>query len=268
MLTYSFIYNQPVHYVSASFLEFMKWEIVSPQLRLSTQKNHRSTWKLLRAFRSEILFTDIDYDFLRHFEAFLLGRNYRCNTVAKHLRHLKRYINLAINKGLMDLGAYPFRNYKIKLQETSRIYLTPGELSRLEHCHVKSCAQRRVLDMFLFSCYTGLRYSDIVRLEQGHFQWINRELWLIYSMQKTERTVRLPLNLLFGGRAVRIYDRYSRFCRQTLFGISPSSNSSVNKILKTICKTLRIGKSVSFHVARHIISYYSLKTRNLQRLSA
>ena len=49
------------------------------------------------------------------------------------MKHLKRYINLAINKELFELHKYPFRKYKIKYQESKRTHLTPEELGRLEN---------------------------------------------------------------------------------------------------------------------------------------
>ena len=78
------------------------------------------------------------------------------------MKHLKRYVNLAINKDLFELQKYPFRKYKIKYMESKRGHLTPEELGRLENIAPKlQRTLRRTLDMFLFSCYTGLRFSDM-----------------------------------------------------------------------------------------------------------
>ena len=92
-----------------------------------------STLHVLSLYKKDVLFKDINFNFLCDFEYFLLKQEYHRNTIAKHMKHLKRYINLAINKELFELHKYPFRKYKIKYQESKRTHLTPEELGRLEN---------------------------------------------------------------------------------------------------------------------------------------
>ena len=93
---------------------------------------------------------------------------------------------------------------------------------------------------------------------------IDDKLWLIYSSVKTDVNVRLPLFLLFDGKALSIYERYRRRYSKTLFGVSVSANSNVNKQLKRICRLAEIGKRLSFHIARHTKSTLWLKISELQ----
>ena len=130
-ITYPFACSQTVRYASGSFIEFMKQEMGMLNVRFSTKKNHLSTWKLLVSYRQEITFDDLNYAFICDFEQYLLQRNYCINTIGKHMRQLKRYINLAINRGLMDFRSYPFRRYKIKTTPTKRMFLTPEELKEM-----------------------------------------------------------------------------------------------------------------------------------------
>ena len=68
------------------------------------------------------------------------------------MKHLKRYINLAINKELFELHKYPFRKYKIKYQESKRTHLTPVEVGRFDYLMLDGQRiLRRCLDLFLFS---------------------------------------------------------------------------------------------------------------------
>lgn len=269
-ITYPFACSQAVRYISDSFIEFMKQEMGVLNVRFSTKKNHLSTWKLLVAYRNEISFGDLDYAFICDFEQFMVQRHYGVNTIGKHMRQLKRYVNLAIGQGLMDIRNYPFRRYKIKRVETTRRYLTPDELHTLEQLMLRSIYQRRILDMFLFSCYTGLRFSDIVCLSLENFQWIGNRLWLVYMTKKTDAPVRLPLDLLFGGRALAIYFKYSERCRKTLFDIPATDNSYVNRMLKVICRKGKIEKPVSFHAARHtcatLLLYEGINITTVQKI--
>lgn len=269
-VNYPFVCSQSAQYLSNSFTEFMKHEIHTSHLRLSTRKNHYSTWKLLASYCSELQFSDLTYGFLCGFEEFLVQHDLHCNTIAKHMKHLKRYVNVAINKDLIDIHDYPFRKFKIKHQESQRSYLTPEELLRLEMLVPHRKSWQRSLDMFLFSCYTGLRFSDIVRLQNTHFQEINGKLWLVYSTRKTDAAIRLPLYLLFQGKAVEIYRKYSSTYKQNLFDSSETCNSNVNKQLKKLCRSLLVGKNISFHTARHthatLLLYQGANITTVQKL--
>ena len=215
-------------------------------------------------------FKDINFNFLCDFDYFLLKQEYHRNTIAKHMKHLKRYINLAINKELFELHKYPFRKYKIKYQESKRTHLTPEELGRLENLKLDGQRTlRRCLDMFLFSCYTGLRFSDIVSITKENFLIIDDKVWLVYSSVKTDVSVRLPLFLLFEGKSLPIYERYKNAPR-TLFGVPLSSNSNVNKQLRRISQLASIDKKVSFHTARHtnatLLLYNGANITTVQKL--
>lgn len=253
-----------------SFLNFMKEEISQSNLKQSTLKNHFSTLLVLSAYKCDVSFSDISFNFLCDFEHYLLENNYHLNTIAKHMKHMKRYINLAINKELFDLHRYPFRKYKIKYQESKRNHLTPEELEQLERLNLKGRrSMRRALDMFLFSCYTGLRFSDIVSITKDNFICIDDKIWLVYSSIKTNVDIRLPLFLLFDGKALPIYERY-RNTPWTLFGMSVASNSNVNKQIQRLCKMAKIDKRVSFHTARHtnatILLYNGANITTVQKL--
>ena len=187
------------------------------------------------------------------------------------MKHLKRYVNLAINKDLFELQKYPFRKYKIKYMESKRGHLTPEELGRLENIAPKlQRTLRRTLDIFLFSCYTGLRFSDIVNIRPDNFHLIDDKLWLVYSSVKTDVNVRLPLFLLFDGKALAVYERYCKRYSRTLFGVSVSANSNVNKQLKRICRLAEIDKRLSFHMARHtnatLLLYNGANITTVQKL--
>ena len=253
-----------------SFSLFMKNEITQSNLKPSTLKNHFSTLQVLSSFQADVSFNDLSFNFLCDFEHYMLVNKYHRNTIAKHMKHLKRYINLAINKDLFDLHRYPFRKYKIKYMESKRTHLTPEELEQLESLNLKGRRTlQRTLDMFLFSCYTGLRFSDIVSITKDNFLFIEDKVWLIYSSVKTDVHVRLPLFLLFDGKSLPIYERYKNN-PWTLFDMPVSSNSNVNKQLRRICKMANVDKKVSFHTARHtnatLLLYNGANITTVQKL--
>ncbi|MBQ8530134.1 MAG: site-specific integrase [Parabacteroides sp.] len=259
-------------YDSSSFLSFMKKEMRMCNLKASTLRNHLSTLLLLTEYRPGMSFSDLTFNFLCKFEKFLLDKGYHKNTIAKHMKHLKRYVNLAINKDLFALQKYPFRKYRIKHIESKRGHLTPEELGLLEKINTKTLSPtyKKALDIFLFCCYTGLRFSDATAITVENFHVIEGKLWLIYSSVKTNVEVRLPLFLLFGGKAITIYKRYQKRGNHPLFAVSASDNSNMNKRLKRICVMVGIEKEVSYHVARHtnatLLLYNGVNITTVQKL--
>lgn len=233
-----------------SFLSFTRKEIESSQLKKSTKQNHFTTISLLQSFKSSIDFKDLTYNFVTSFEKFLYDGGYQVNTIAKHMKHLKSFVNAAINKGYIDLKDYAFRRYKIKMKEGKHVFLLPEEMKKLENVVFpgKQTHLQHSLDAFLFCCYTGLRYSDFTNLSEKNIVKIGRELWLIFNSVKTGIEVKLPLNLLFEGKALLLLNKYKGGWNNFFL---LKSNSHVNKELVRIGKLARVEKHFSFHSARH-----------------
>ena len=96
-----------------SFLTFFREEVANSSLKESTRQNHLSTLELLQEFKKEVQFTDLTFEFVSSFDNYLQSKGYHLNTIAKHMKHLKRYVNVAINKDYMDVQKYAFRKYNI-----------------------------------------------------------------------------------------------------------------------------------------------------------
>lgn len=252
-----------------SFLSFLEKEINAASLKDSTKKNHLSTYLLLKKFKRNIAFNELTFDFVSSFDQNLRMNDYHTNTIAKHMKHLKRYVNVAINKDCLELHQYPFRKYKIKTTENKHTHLSPEELCLLEELQLtdRNDRLRSTLDAFLFCCYAGLRYSDFVMLTEDNFVLINNEIWLIYRSVKTKTEVRLPLYLLFEGKGIEILKRYEKRI-PVLFNIR--NNSNVNKELLQLSKLAGINKRISFHTARHtnatLLIYNGVNITTVQKL--
>ena len=252
-----------------SFLTFFKEEIANSSLKESTRQNHLSTLELLQEFKKEVLFTDLTFEFVSSFDNYLQSKGYHLNTIAKHMKHLKRYINVAINKEYMDIQKYAFRKYKIKSIEGSHTHLAPEELHKFENLQLTGRYTRlqKTKDAFLFCCYAGLRYSDFTNLTSANIVEFHQETWIIYKSVKTGMEVRPPLYLLFEGKGIQILQRYKDDFN-SFFKLK--DNSNINKELNILAGLAKIDKRVSFHTARHtnatLLLYNGANITTVQKL--
>lgn len=254
---------------NSSFISFFRQEVMNSSLKDSTKRNHLSTLMLLQEFKKNITFSDLTFELISSFEYFLQLKGYHTNTIAKHMKHLKRHVNIAINKEYIEIQKYAFRKYKIKTIENKHTHLVPEELERLENLILSGryVKLQKSLDAFLFCCYAGMRYSDFINLSSENFVDINQETWLIYKSVKTGTEVRLPLYLLFSGKGIAILNKY-RDNLEDFFHLR--DNSNVNKDLIIITRLAGLSKRISFHQRRHtnatLLIYNGINITTVQKL--
>ena len=236
--------DQPVN---VTFPVFARIYVQESDRKRSTKENLLTTITVLQEFRPGLDFKDITYTLLRDFEVHLKEKGNSVNTIAKHLRQLRTLVNEAINQGYIPSDAYPFRKFKIKQEKGRKEFLTPDELRKLENLQVSDKRLRHVLDAFLFCCYTGLRYSDFCQLTPENIIRVNGKRWLYFKSVKTDVEIRLPLHLLFEGKALAVLERYDIVTDFAKIG----PNSEANKYLVQLAALARIRKHITYHTARH-----------------
>ena len=254
---------------SDSFLAFAREEIQQASLKESTRSNRLSTITLLHSFRPKILFADLSFSLVSEFESNLHQAGYHINTIAKHMKHWKGLVHSAIRKGYLTAENDPFRSYQIKTKESHHVFLIPDELTRLETLTLKDqkSGLQHSLDAFLFCCYTGLRYSDFVQQREENVVSIEGKPWLCFTCVKTGAVVKLPLHLLFDGKAQALLRKHKGHWKE-FFQLK--SNASTNKDLVRLGKLAHIRKHFSFHAARHtnatLLIYQGASITTVQKL--
>lgn len=236
-------------------------QVAVSKLAPGTMKNYYTTESYLKKFvknqyrKSDIILEELNYRFILDFENFL--NNYKPsdhhkplnnNGVMKHMERLRKMVNMAV---MMDwLEKDPFSKYKLHFDKVERGYLTNEELKLLSKKSFKIERLQSVLDMFLFSCHTGLAYIDIFNLTQANIaKGIDGEDWLMTNRQKTNTPVRVPLL----PEAVQLIKKYKdhpvAVAKGSLFPVI--SNQRMNGYLKEIAEICGINKNFTFHLARH-----------------
>lgn len=249
-----------------TFKAFAKKMIDESDRSEKTKENLHSTVRTVCRFRQGLDFKDITYSFLRAFEQHLRDSGKSANTVGKHMRQLRTIVNEAINHGVVKADNYPFRKFKIRSEKGHFEWLTPQELKRLENLNLTNTGQRHVLDAFLFCCYTGLRYSDFVRMKPDWMESVGGRPWLHFFTKKTKTEVRLPLQLLFDGKALGIIEKYGDISKLAkIYG-----NHDTNVALSHIMAAAKINKRATFHAARHtcatLLVYQGVPITSVQKI--
>ena len=203
----------------------------------------------------DIELADLDYQFILNFENFLRGhkpnhyqKKIGNNAVMKHIQRLRKMITLAYNIEWIEKD--PFRKFKQKLVPTHRGFLTAKELKDLEELKVESERLKVVKDMFIFSCYTGISYADLMLLtKKSVVLGLDNSYWIITQRQKTGNAIKIPLL----SKALNLITSYMNDKRSLINGtLFPKiSNQKLNSYLKEIAAPAGIQKNLTFHMARH-----------------
>ncbi|MBB5395153.1 site-specific integrase [Mucilaginibacter sp. AK015] len=236
-------------------------EVASAALTWSTLKHYAVTRRYLEKFLKEkkkttdIRVHEIDYKFIIDFETYL--RNHKPadhyqplnnNGVMKHLIRLRKMTTLAFK--LQWINKDPFKNYKFRYKKVETAFLSSAELKAIEKHEFASESLSTIRDYFLFACYTGLSFVDLMNLQENNV--VNGEdggKWLKLFRQKSNEAMNVPLLTT----ALTIIKKYKDNPRSVTQGtIFPTiTNQKVNMHLKEVAKIIGVKKTLTFGVARH-----------------
>jgi site-specific recombinase XerD len=198
---------------------------------------------------SDIEINKIDYAFVTDYEFFLRSvRNCANNTAVKYIKNFNKIIKLCLANDWMDKN--PFANYKSKVKEVERVYLSEDEIQSIINKDFKNERLSLVRDIFLFSCFTGLAYIDVKNLTKSHISiGIDGDKWIFTHRQKTETASKIPILPVTQMIINKYADHPQSVNEDKLLPIL--SNQKMNAYLKEIAAVCEIEKELTFHIARH-----------------
>ncbi len=240
-----------------SFIEFCKNNLETDnKLSKDRKKSKKTLINKLIKFSPEITFNKLDYSFIKEFDGYLRGFDYKINYIANEHKILKSFINNAIKEDLIDKN--PYDKFPIKQVPTKREHLTKEELEAFEKLDINHLEELNIArELFLFSCYTGIRFSDLMNLKEENINFDNESI--DFNVGKTQKKQRLNLKLLFDGKPLIIVNKYKE--ENNLF--PQYSNQDINRKLKVIAQMAEVKKRISFHISRHTFcTYIANKTGN------
>ena len=177
----------------------------------------------------------------------VLNRAMTRNTANRYLTKLKVIIHAAIRKEILVKS--PFWGFKISRVRTQRIFLTQEELKLItDHDLCNNASLQRVRDVFIFSVYTGLRFSDVYALKSKAISvGEDGRLWITLNQAKTKDPLHIPMLK----PAEDIYKKYEELRKVTGLVLPNLSSQKINTSLKEIAKLTGVTKNFTFHSGRH-----------------
>lgn len=225
---------------------------------LSTYKyTLRSLGKFIKKkFKTkDIAFGQLNEQFIREYQDSVLGeQGYAMQTVRHYLAILKKICKIAFKEGISE--KLHFAYYKLPKQKEA----TPKALSRESFEKVRDldipdrCPSTRFTrDLFLFACYTGTAYADVIRITKDNlFTDEGGELWLKYARKKTDYRARVKLL----PEAIALIEKYKDENRETIFPWQ--SPEMVKANMKGLRALAGVKEPMTYHSGRH--SFASLIT--------
>ncbi|MBW4724717.1 site-specific integrase [Prevotella melaninogenica] len=201
--------------------------------KFSAVKNH------LMNFRTELTFDFFDEKGLNDYVTYLRDvKEMRNSTIGKQLSFLKWFLRWAFKKGVHQNNAYD--SYKPKLKSTQKkiIFLTWEELNKLREFEIPAAKQAldRVRDVFLFQCFTGLRYSDVFNLRRSDIKGDHIEVTTV----KTSDSLIIELN----NHSKAILDKYKDVAFEDDKVLPVITNQKMNDYLKELAELAGIDEPV------------------------
>jgi integrase len=125
----------------------------------------KSDWQGFEAAQKQhLLLNEVNATAVEGFASYLLTEKGNTNnTIAKKQGFLKTFLIWATDEGLLQKGVPKIK--KMKSRKARHVALTEAELHQLESQPLSTPTLERVRDVFVFACYTGLRYSDLENLK-------------------------------------------------------------------------------------------------------
>lgn len=199
-----------------------------------------STYKHLNKFNSKVLLTEVTERFLEEFKAYLLAR-LKVNSASSYFNIFKRAIHEAFRERLLKDDP-AVRVKCIREVDTKKEFLTKEEIDKFIETECRYPALKRA---FLFSCFTGLRWSDVQKLTWDEVREAGDVTYIAYTQKKIRNSELLPIpeaakKLL--GEKVENKDR-------VFIGLNYSNYTNV-ALLQWYLKA-GITKHITFHCARH-----------------
>jgi integrase len=158
------------------------------------------------------------------------------NTVGKQNKNLKVFLNWSFDNGHYE--RFTLKRFPTLMEEVDNIYMTEAELVKLMGLELEDVKERKVRDLFIMGCETGLRFSDFMRMNIDHIN----DGYLTFSPKKTSGYSNNKI-------IIPVSERFSEVLKRNGNDIPKLGNETVtyfNQIIRTVCEKAEFKKEVKY----------------------
>jgi integrase len=238
------VFKTPLQQASPKeFMAFIDNFITTSTKAPTTVLQYKQTFKVIKDFQQKtkypLEFDSIDMDFYDKFLAFQAEQGYYMNTIATVIKNVKVFMNEALDKGLTKNITFKSRKFKKVEEKSESIYLTKDEITKIYNLDLSGNEELcKARDLFVIGCYTGLRFSDLSKLDEKNL--IDKATKIKILTQKTAELVIIPLHTYIR----EILKKYGGKIPEVI------SNQKMNEHLKDIGKRAKITEKITLHFTK------------------
>ncbi|SDE00799.1 site-specific integrase [Riemerella columbipharyngis] len=221
------------------FDEFMMEEGGSNQWTKSTFKKFLSIKNHLFNFDSELNIQAFSEERLNDYLIYLQQElEFKNSTILKNISFVKWFLRWAFKRGYLENSDFENFNPKLKSTQNKIIFLTPAEFQKFRAFQIPAEKKHleKIRDIFLFQCFTGLRYSDVFNLRRSD---IKNNIIEITTM-KTSDSLRIELN----NHSKGILNKYKEIYFKQDKALPVISNQKMNEYLKELAELAGIDEPI------------------------
>jgi integrase/recombinase XerD len=226
-------------------------------IKKSTYRQQFGALNKIKEYQEPLLFCDITKEWLAHFRAYLKNTlKNKPATVESTIKNFKKYLHAANEAGIKT--ELDYTKISVKSMEGNITFLVAEEVKALHNFYSSAfinTSWKHILQRYLFSCFTGLRISDLEQLTEDNFI----EDMVVFTSVKNKKFQRIKLNETAKNLIELPHVFNGSFTRE-----------HINRELKEIAKACGIKKRLYFHSSRHTFATNYLisggQLQNLQKL--
>lgn len=196
----------------------------------------------------DINILSLDLEFIKKlYKWFRTVKDLNHNSALKNIANMKKIVLDCVDNGW--LVADPFAKFEMTRNEVDTVYLSKEQVQAIANKKITNPRLRKVRDMFIFSCFTGLAFIDMKQLKRSEVFTNDGELRIYKNRQKTGTPAVIPL-LPIAKVILKKYEE-DEYCVVRDMLLPVLSNQKYNTYLKDLAERCDIEIELSSKIARN-----------------
>ena len=235
-----------------NLLKFIESFIKEVDRRPETIKGYQNSLNRLTEFakveKLKLDFEEIDLSLLNNLVRYFQtksndGKGFAKNTIHLHVKNLKVFMKEAKERGLHTNSAHESRRFSVGTESTPKAYLTKEEIEQIRELDLsKNKKLERVRDLFLLHMNTGVRYSDLHKINRKNLQEFDGEHFFQIRQEKTAEFLWIPI---LDAEVLSILEKYNGQSPGLGERVKFLSNQKYNDYLKELGQAAQVFERIT-----------------------